>query len=51
MRDKLKGRDIELNEPLNMEEFEQTGCLEECARCNFVELCQRTFTLALKDES
>ena len=50
MSDKLKGRDIALNEPLNMKEFEQTDRLETCAQCNFMELCQRQFALASKEQ-
>jgi hypothetical protein len=48
--DKLKGGDLSLNEPLNMENFEQTDRLELCAHCNFMELCQRQFALTYKEE-
>ena len=49
--DKLKDRDLNLNEPLNMEKFEQTDRLELCAHCNFMELCQRKFALTYKENS
>lgn len=45
MREYIKGGDVALNEPKDIEEFPKTENLTECCQCNFRELCNREYAI------